>query len=322
MKLKLFSFILALSVCSPGVAQPRADDYPSRPIRIIVPYPPGAINDNVARLVGQKLAETFKQTVVVENKAGGGTIIGTDFVAKAPADGYTILLSSSANAVNASLYDKLPYDPVKSFIPVSLALTTPYVMVVNANVAAKTFKEFIAQAKSKPGSLAYASAGNGSGSHLFGEMLMQTAQINVLHVPYKGMAPAMNDVLGNQAQALFGSYSSLAGQIKTGRMRALAVTGKQRLAVLPDVPTIAESGYPEYEAAFWVGFSAPAGTPRPIVDKLSREISRIMRSAEVRERYSSEAADVIGSSSDELAAYFAADAARWAKVIKAGNIKP
>ena len=287
-----------------------------------MPYPPGAINDNVGRLVGQRLAETYKQPAIVDNRAGAGTIIGTDAVAKAPADGYTILLSSTANSVNVSLYEKLPYDPLKAFTHVSLALTTPYVMVVDSNVPAKTLKELIALAKSKPGSLAYANAGNGSGSHLMAEMLAQYAQINVLHVPYKGMAPAITDVLGGQAQVLFGSFSTLSPHIKSGRMRALAATGKRRIEALPDMPTIAESGYPEYEAVFWVGFSVPAGTPRPIVDKLSKDIGVIMRAPDVRNRYSSDAAETVGSTPEEFNAYFNADVARWTKVIRNGNIKP
>ena len=287
-----------------------------------MPYPPGAINDNVGRLVGQRLAETYKQPAIVDNRAGAGTIIGTDAVAKAPADGYTILLSSTANSVNVSLYEKLPYDPLKAFTHVSLALTTPYVMVVDSNVPAKTLKELIALAKSKPGSLAYANAGNGSGSHLMAEMLAQYAQINVLHVPYKGMAPAITDVLGGQAQVLFGSFSTLSPHIKSGRMRALAATGKRRIEALPDMPTIAESGYPEYEAVFWVGFSVPAGTPRPIVDKLSKDIGVIMRAPDVRNRYSSDAAETVGSTPEEFNAYFNAVVARWTKVIRNGNIKP
>ena len=276
----------------------------------------------MGRLVGQRLAETYKQPAIVDNRAGAGTIIGTDAVAKAPADGYTILLSSTANSVNVSLYEKLPYDPLKAFTHVSLALTTPYVMVVDSNVPAKTLKELIALAKSKPGSLAYANAGNGSGSHLMAEMLAQYAQINVLHVPYKGMAPAITDVLGGQAQVLFGSFSTLSPHIKSGRMRALAATGKRRIEALPDMPTIAESGYPEYEAVFWVGFSVPAGTPRPIVDKLSKDIGVIMRAPDVRNRYSSDAAETVGSTPEEFNAYFNADVARWTKVIRNGNIKP
>jgi len=220
------------------------------------------------------------------------------------------------------LYEKLPYDPLKAFTHVSLALTTPYVMVVGSNLPAKTLKEFVALAKSKPGSLAYASAGNGSGSHLMAEMLAQYAQVNVLHVPYKGMAPAITDLLGGQAQILFGSYSTLTPHIKSGRVRALAVTGKRRSDALPDIPPIAESGYPEYEAVFWVGFSLPAGTPRPIVEKLSKDIAVIMRAPDVRSRYSSDAAETVGSTPEEFTAYFNADVARWTKVVRNGNIKP
>jgi len=325
MKTKILTFILTLSVCSLAVAQPRpgtADDYPNRTVRIVVPFPPGAISDNTARVVGQKLAESFKQPVIVENKPGGGTIIGTDYVAKSPADGYTILLSSSANAVTGSLYDKLPFDPIKSFAPVSLALTTPYVVVVNSNFPAKTFKELIALAKSKSVNLAYASAGNGSGTHLIGEMIKQTAGIDILHVPYNGSGPAMTDLLGGQVQVLYASYLPVAGHIKSGRLRLLAVTGKGRLAQEPDVPTVAESGFPNFDAPYWIGFSVPAGTPRPIVDKLSREIGQIMRTPDVREAFRVQAIDVVGSTPDEFSAFFAADAARWASVVKSGNIKP
>jgi len=325
MKLKLFTCILGVAVCSLSIAQTRpagGDDYPNRPMRIIVPYPPGGINDNVARLVGQRLAETYKQPAIVDNRAGAGTIIGTDAVAKAPADGYTVLLSSTANSVNVSLYEKLPYDPLKAFTHVSLALTTPYVMVVESNVPAKTLRDLIALARSKPGSLAYATAGNGSGSHLMAEMLAQYAQINMLHVPYKGMAPAITDVLGGQAQILFASFSTLSPHITSGRLRALAATGKRRIEALPEIPTIAESGYSEYEGVFWVGFSVPAGTPRPIVDKLSRDIGVIMRAPDVRTRYSSDAAETVGSTPEEFNAYFNADVARWTKVIRSGNIKP
>jgi len=325
MKLELFTCILGVAVCSVSMAQTRpgaGDDYPNRPIRIIVPYPPGGINDNVGRVVGQRLGETFKQTVIVENRAGAGTIIGTDAAAKAPADGYTILLSSTANSVNVSLHEKLPYDPFKAFTHVSLALTTPYVMVMDSNIPVKTFKEVIALAKSKPGSLTYASAGNGSGSHLSAEMLAQYAQINMLHVAYKGIAPAIADVLGGQVQFLFSGYSTVAPLIKSGRLRALAVTGKRRIEALPEIPTMADSGYSDYEAVFWVGFSVPTGTPRPIVERLSREMGAIMRAPDVRNRYSSDAAETIGSTPEEFNAYFNADVARWAKVIRNGNIKP
>lgn len=311
-----------MAVVGPATAQsvPDAKSFPSQAIRIIVPFTPGAINDTLARRIGQKLSENIKQPVVVENRPGGGATIGTDFVAKAPADGYTLLQVSSAHAVNPSLV-KLPYDSIKSFDFITLAASAPLILLANASVPAKTLPELVALAKAKPGTLSYSSTGNGASAHLMGELLKSMAGIDVLHVPYKGAAQAMTDMVSGQVQFTFTSYTAAVSYIKSGRARPLAVTGTQRIAALPDVPTIAEAGYPGYDATAWWGYAAPAGTPPATLDTLNRELVKVLRDPALKASFAEEGVQIVDSTPQEMSAYLQKEMALWGKVVKDGNIK-
>jgi tripartite-type tricarboxylate transporter receptor subunit TctC len=295
--------------------------FPARPLRIIVPYTPGAINDILARQVGTRLAENLKQPVIVENKPGAGTVIGTDFVAKAAPDGYTLLQMPGAHAINATLVPRLPYDSVKSFSFITLAATAPFLLVANPKLPAKNLPEFLALARANPGKYAYGSTGNGGNAHLMGELLKGMARVDILHTPYKGAAQALSDIIGGQVDVMFATYPAVIGQVKTGRLRALAVTSAKRWPVLPELPTVAESGIGPYEALGWWGYAAPAGTPRPIVDKLNAEINKAVKSDQLRAHFEPEGLDLRGTTPEEFTAYLTREIATWAKVIEAGRIK-
>jgi tripartite-type tricarboxylate transporter receptor subunit TctC len=295
--------------------------FPSRPLRIVVPYTAGAINDLLARQVGARLAESLGQPVIVDNKPGAGTVIGTDFVAKSAPDGYTILQVPGAHAINASLVRRLPYDSVKSFSFVTLAATAPFVLVAGPKTDAKTLPEFIAQARANPGRLSYGSTGNGGNAHLMGELLKGMAKIDLLHAPYKGAAQALNDIIGGQVDVMFATYSAVIGHVKTGRVRALAVTSAKRWQVLPELPTVAESGIGPYEAVGWWGYAVPAATPRPVVEKLNAEINKVLKSPELRTHFAPEGLELRGGTPEEFTAYLTREIATWEKVIQAGSIK-
>src|SRR5690606_26471589 len=266
---------LALGTAFSAQAQ-TADNYPSRAIRIIVPYTPGAMNDILARRMAQKLGEELKQTVIVENKPGAGTAIGTDFVAKSEPDGYTLLQTAAAHSILPSLVNNLPFDPIKDFEFITLAATSSYVMIANPNLPANNVGEFIALAKKEPGKYSYASTGNGSSAHLMGELLKDLADIDVMHIPYKGLAQGLNDVASGQVNVTFGTYPGTLAYLKPGRVKALGTTGKKRMSALPDVPTIQET-VSGYDAQGWWGYLAPAGTPPAIVQKLNTAINKIIR---------------------------------------------
>lgn len=301
----------------PSLAQ---NTYPSQTIRIIVPFTPGAINDTLARRIGQKLSDQLKQPVVIENRPGGGATIGTDFVAKAQPDGYTLLQVSSAHAVNPSLV-KLPYDSIKGFEFITLAASSPLILLANASVPAKTLPELVALAKAKPGALSYSSTGNGASAHLMGELLKSMAKIDVLHVPYKGAAQAMTDMVSGQVQYTFTSYTAAVSYIKSGRARPLAVTGTRRLDVLPDVPTVAESGFPGYDATAWWGYAAPAGTPAAVTRKLNEALVTVLRDPELRAGFAQEGVQIMDSTPQEMLSYLQRETALWAKVVKDANIR-
>jgi len=314
---------LATTVVSTAhAAAPAAEAFPSRPVRFIVTFPPGALNDLIARTLSPRLGEIWGQQVVVDNRPGAGTLIGTEMAARAPADGHTLLLTAISHAINPSVYPKLPYDSVRDFAPISLIASSPYIMILHPSVNAKTVKEFVALAKAKPGQLAYGSTGTGGSSHLMGVMLDMMAGIQTVHVPYKGLAPALNDMIGGQIQFGFGSYSTVAQHVKTGRLRAIAVTSAKRAATTPDLPTIAESGFPDYDAVPWWGIMVPAGTPKPLVNRINKDVLQALQSKEVRERFEVQGIEAVGSTPDGFGKFLVAEIARWAKVVKQAGVKP
>ena len=297
-------------------------DYPNKPITLLVPFAPGGSSDLLSRLVAQKMTEAWKQQVIVENKPGGAGNIAMEAAQRAKPDGYTLILGHVGTlAVNPSMFPKLPYDPVKGFIPVSLIATVPNILAVNPEVPAKTFKEFVELVKKKPGTIYYGSAGNGSAGHLAMEYLKQTAGLDMPHVPYKGTGPMITDLLAGQTQATFTGALPLVPHIKAGKLRALAVGSGKRIAALPDVPTVAESGFKDFETSQWYGIMAPAGTPEPIVAKLNAEINRILKLPDVVERLTADGSLPQGSTSKEFATFIQGEAKRWGVVVKTAGIK-
>ena len=289
---------------------------------MIVGYPPGGGTDIVARMVAQKLSENFGHTVVVDNRGGATGNIGTEMAARAAPDGYTILMGNVApNAINVSLFAKLPYDPVKDFEPVTLVALTPNILIVNPSLPVKTVKEFIALAKAKPGTLNYSSAGIGSSSHLAPELLAILAGIDIVHVPYKGGGPGLVDVLSGQMQFMMTTMPAAMPHVKSGKVRALAVTSARRSQSLPALPTIDEAGVKGYEVSTWYGVLAPAHTPKPIVTKLHDEIVKILGVAETRDKLLAQGFEPVGSTPDEFGAYIKSEIAKWGKVVKTAGIK-
>jgi tripartite-type tricarboxylate transporter receptor subunit TctC len=295
------------------------DGYPSRPIRVIVPLSAGAA-DTLSRTIGQKLRDSWGQPVVVENRPGGGTTIGTEIAAKSTPDGHTLVMATFSHAVNATYYKKLPYDTMKSFDAVTLVAVAPNVLVVNPGVAAKSCEELIALAKREPGKLNFASAGNGSSSHLAGELFRSMTAINIVHVPYKGAAPALSDLLGGHVQLAFDPLPSSIAHIKGARLRALAVTTSKRSPLLNDVPTISEAGVAGYELNGWSGLLVPTGVPKKVLRQLNAEIVKILNTAEIQQRFSELGFDTVGSSPPEFHRFIEQEVVKWGKVVKAANI--
>lgn len=292
-------------------------NYPNKPIRMICPFPPGGTTDVVARLVAQKLTEAWKEQVVVDNRAGAGGIIGTELAAKAPADGYTVLLGSiTTHAVNPALYKKLSFDPVKDFTPVTLVVSSSQLLAVHPSVPAKSVKELIALAKAKPGQLNYASAGVGTSPHLTFELFKSMASIEAVHVPYKGTGPAITELVGGQVQMMITGVVALMPHVKTGKLRGLAVTSAKRVAALPDLPTVAESGVPKFDVSSWFGVFLPSGTPKPIVTKMNREIRKIVDMPDFRQKLISQGADPETNTPEEFAVYVKSEMAKWGKVVR------
>ncbi len=304
-------------------ASAAAQAWPAKPIRLMVPFPPGGSTDIVARIVAQKLSERLGQPIVIENRGGAGGTLGTAVVARAAPDGYTLAVAStSTHVVAPSVYSKLDYDPVRDFAPVSLVAVSPYLLVVAPSVPAKTLQELIALAKKQPGKLNYASAGVGSTTHLAMEMLKSVSGTYMLHIPYNGNGPAGTAVVGGQVEMLFGSLPSLLPHAKSGRVRALAVGTPKRSASLPEVPTVAESGYPGFDASLWLAIMAPAGTPPAVLDRLHKEIVALLGAADAREALDKAGAEPVTSTPAELAAMVRDGVGKYAAIIKTAGIKP
>jgi tripartite-type tricarboxylate transporter receptor subunit TctC len=311
---KIVGILLALA--TPAAAQ----EYPTKPVRLIVPFPPGGSNDVVGRMIAQQLSDRLGKQVIVDNRGGAGGVIGTEAAANSLHDGYTLLIISIAHAVSPWLY-KLQYDPIKSFVPVSILASGPNVLVVHPDLPVHSVTDLIALAKQRPGELNYASAGIGSFQHLGGELFKLTAGADIVHVPYKGGGPAMSDVLGGHTKIMFSSLVQTSGFVHSGQLRALGTGGSHRSSVLPDVPTIAEAGLAGYEANNWWGIVAPAGTPPAIVEKLHNEISAVQNSEQTKKQFSTEGAEIVQMTSAEFGTFMASEIAKWERVVKESGIK-
>lgn len=298
----------------------QAQEYPNKPIRLIIPFPPGGSNDVVGRMIATKLGEKLGKQLMVDNRGGAGGVIGTETAAGAPPDGYTLLVISLAHAVNPWLY-KLKYDPIKSFAPVALVGAGPNVLAVHPGLPVKSVKELLDHARANPGKLNMAHAGIGSFQHLGSSLFLVMTKLDIVLVPFKGGGPAMIDVIGGHSQATMGSLVQTTGHIKSGKLRALGVGGTKRVAILPDLPTIAEAGVPGYEANNWWGVVAPAGTPKPILDKLYGDVVAVQDNADVRAAFEKEGAEVVKKTQAEFATFIESEMAKWQKVVKEANIK-
>ena len=300
-----------------------AQSWPAKPIRIISPYPPAGANDLLARIIAPKLSEQLGQPVVVENRAGATGNIGAELVAKAPADGYTLLMGQAGNlTINISLMAKIPFDPVRDFSPVTMVASTPNVLVVHPSLPVRTVKDLIALAKAKPGQINYATSGIGSPGHLAAELLNKSAGIRLVHIPYKGAAPALLDVVAGNAHLYFTSAVSAQPFIPSGRLRMVAVASAKRSPSLPEVPTVAEAGFPEFDVSSWWGVVAPASTPREVVIRLQTEIHRVIALPEIRAKLAEQSLDIATNTPEQFAAYIKSETAKWAKLIREVGVKP
>ena len=312
----LLGTLLAATMTA-GFCQP----YPNKPVRLIVPFAPGGFTDVVARILGQKLAATLGQQFVIENKPGAGSIIGTDFVAKAAPDGYTLVMVSTTHVISPWIYKNVPYDPIKSFTVVSKLVDSPYVLLVNPKVPAQNVKEFIDLAKAAPNTIRYASSGNGSSQHLMGGLFVALTGAKLQHVPYKGSGGAATDLVAGIVESSFAGVPNALSQVPQGRLKALAVTTARRIPQLPDVPTMQEAGVPGYEASVWLALLAPAGTPRDVVTKLNTEIGKVMNAPETRKALYDAGVEVTPSTPEAMSEYLVQEMARWGKVVKESGIK-
>ena len=317
----LFSTAIA-AVCTVVTANVAAQNYPLKPVRLIVPYPPGGGTDIFARILGAKLTETFGQQFIAEQRPGAAGVIGAEVAAKAAPDGYTLLVGQASNlAINVSLMRKLPYDPVRDFTPITLIALSPSLLVVHPSLPVHTIKDLVALARAKPGAINYASAGSGSPGHLAAEYFKTIAKIDVVHIPYKGAVPAMTDVIAGQATLYFTAPIAAQPYLKSGRLRPIAVTSAQRFPPLPEVPTIAEAGYPQYDITSWWGLLAPAGVAKDIVARLHAETIRILATPEMKERLGGQGAVIATNTPEQFAAYIKAEIANWARIIKASGAR-
>jgi tripartite-type tricarboxylate transporter receptor subunit TctC len=319
----LFRIVLAaLAACIVAAPPAAAQGYPAKPVKLVVPFPPGGSLDFAGRLIAQKLTEAWGQSVVVENKPGAGGNIGADLVAKAPPDGYTILLGAlSTHAVNPSLYANMPYDAVKDFAPITLIAITPNVLVVNANSTVRNVKEFIAYTKATPGKLSFGSGSNGSAGHLAGELYKVETGTDAVHIPYKGGAPATQALLAGDTQFMFDNLANAMAQVKGGKLHALAVTTAKRSSLAPDLPTMAEAGLPGFDISTWYGLFAPAGTPPAIVAKWNAEVTKILNTPDVRARFVADGAEPAPDTPEQFSQFIAAELAKYARIVKASGAK-
>ncbi len=318
MRQTLIGLFAALSIAgnSPAAAQ----SYPTKPIRFVVPFAPGGGTDIVARVLAQRLNEALGQPVVVDNRGGAGSTVGTDIVCKAPADGYTLLLGNISLAFNAWLYKSLPYNALKDLAAVSMAAVQPNIVVIHPSVPAKSIKEFADYARANPGKLSFASAGSGSGTHLAGEMLKDRLKIDMLHVPYKGTGPAITDLIGGQVQVMISTFASALPHVKSGRLRALGVTSAKRSAATPEVPTLMESGVPDYDFSTWYALFVPAGAPRPVIDKLNQVTRQALAADDMKQKFDAQGLEAWSNTPAELGAYLRAETEKWGKVVRAAGI--
>ena len=309
---------LLVAGLTPAIAQ---SGYPTKPVKLVVPFAPGGFTDVVARILGQKLSIAMGQQFIIENKAGAGSTIGTDFVAKAAPDGYTLVMVSTTHVISPWIYKSLPYDPIKSFTVVSKLVDSPYVLLVNPKVQARNVQEFVAMAKAAPDTVHYASSGNGSSQHLMGGLFVAMTGAPLKHVPYKGSAGAATDLVAGVVESSFAGVPNALAQVPQGRLKALAVTTSKRIPQLPDVPTMQEAGVPGYEASVWLALLAPAGTPRDIVTKLNSEIGKLLNSQDTRKALYDAGVEGTPSTPEAMSAYMAQEMARWGKVVKDTGIK-
>lgn len=319
--LYLVALACVLLTLGPGASSTYAQTYPVRPIRILVPYPPGGANDILARLVGEKLGANWGQSVIVDNRPGGNTVIATDMTAKASPDGHTMILTSSTHSVISSLYAKLPFDPIRDFEAVAVLATASAILLVHPSVPVNSVKELIAWAKARPGKINYGSSGFSGSGHLAMELLKSKTGLDLTHIPYKGMAPALTELIGGQVVLMFGNLVASLPHVKSGKLRALAVTSLKRSPVMPELPTVAESGLPDFEVTVWLGLLGPAGIPKPVVAKLNLETARIVQSADTTERLAALGFDPLIATPEQYMAMIKSDVVKWGRVVRDANIK-
>jgi tripartite-type tricarboxylate transporter receptor subunit TctC len=317
-RLCAFACLCAIALAGVAIAQ----GYPAKPVRLIVPFPPGGATDVLSRAVGQKLAESFKQQFVIDNRSGASGILGLELAGRAVPDGYTIAMAQATNlAINLAVMGKLPYDPVRDFAPISLVATSHSMLVVHPSLPVRSIKDLVALAKARPGAINYASAGGGGPGHILTERFKKAAKIDMVHVPYKGANPALNDVVAGHVQLYFTSPISAQPFLQSGRLRGIATAGVKRSPSMPELPTIAESGYPEIESTSWWGLVAPVAVPRDIIDRLGAETARILNTPEVKERLVSQGAEPVGNTPDQFAAFIKSEITKWARMVKETGVK-
>jgi tripartite-type tricarboxylate transporter receptor subunit TctC len=324
-RLRRCAVSLATLAALGGLAMPshaQSARWPDKPVRLVVGYPAGGATDAIARLVASRLAEPLGQAVTVDNRPGANSNLGAEYVARAPADGTTLLVYSVAQTINASLYPKLGYDAQKDFVPIGLIAKIPNILVVNTNSPVKTVADYVRVAKATPGGVTFASAGSGSSTHLSAEIFKMNAGVNLLHVPYRGSSPAITDLIGGQVQSMFDNAPSALPHIKSGRLRAVAITSARRSNLLPDLPTVAESGFPGFEVHSWFGLAAPAGTPQTTVERLNAELGKVLGSADVQQRLQDLAATPEAGTPEQMQALIATELKRWAAVVKSSGAQP